>query len=780
MSEVARLTAALADRYQVEREIGRGGMATVYLAHDGKHDRKVAIKVLHASVASAIGPERFLNEIRVAARFSHPNILGLIDSGTLDLGGPFPTPYYVMPFVDGESLRDRLTREGQLPVSDALRIAREVADALTYAHAHGVLHRDIKPENILLTGGHALVADFGIAKAVDSASETNLTTQGMIVGTPAYMSPEQASGERGLDGRVDIYALGCVLYEMLAGEHPFSAPTPQTMMVRVLTERPRPLRAVRPAIPPALDVVVARALERSPADRHATADELARALAAAQDAGLAPGSRGRWRLVAAVGLPAMLLVGIGVAVLGRGGHAGSASAPARSLVVLPFANTSGNKEDEYFSDGMTDELAATLAKVPGLRVAARSSAYQFKGRNVDVHDIGRQLAVGAVVDGSVRRDGDSLHITAQLVNVTDGLALWSDAYVREVHGVFTIPDQIAGAIARALRLNAGGSGHPGVGTTSLEAHDLYLRGRFFWNRRDQDGFRKGIEYFGQAIARDSSYAQAWAGLGESYSLMGGFGYMAPTEAFARARAAANRALTLDSALADAHTALGFIHLFYDWDWTAAQERFDQALALDPRYGEARLFHGWYLLAVNRPEEAIAELRGAAADEPVSLILSTRLGTMLMFAGRYDEARAQFRRALELDPNYPLAHLDLARVYAARGENDSALAELRRSPENVGSYGLGLLGYTLAKAGRRTEAMAEIRRLQSDSTRPYAVALPIAQIYGALGDRDHAFQWLDRAFADRNWPLFFCRVDPLLQGLRADPRWAVFIQRMNFP
>ena len=778
MSDVARLTAAFAGRYQVEREIGRGGMATVYLAHDAKHDRKVAIKVLHDSVARAIGPERFLNEIMVAARFSHPNILGLIDSGSVDLGGSLPTPYYVMPYVDGESLRDLLDRERHLPVSDALRIAREVADALAYAHGHGVVHRDIKPENILLTGGHAVVADFGIAKAVATAGGKNLTTQGMIVGTPAYMSPEQASGEGSLDGRVDIYALGCVLYEMLAGEHPFSAPTPQTMILRAMTERPRPLRGVRPAVPPALDAVVRRALERVPADRHATAADLAQDLAAAQDAGLASPSRGPWRTVALIGIPVALLVAAGLMLLRRG--PGSTAAATRALVVLPFANTSADRGDEYFSDGMTDELAAALAKVPGLRVAARSSAYQFKDRNVDVHEIGRQLAVSAVVDGSVRRSGDTVHITAQLVNVADGLTLWSDTYDRDVKGVFTIQNQIAASIARALQLSVGGTGRQDVGTTNLEAHDLFLRGRFFWNRRDKDGFNKAVDYFGQAIARDSGYAQAWAGLGDAYSLLGGFGYMAPAEAFARARAAANRALSLDSSLADAHTALGFIHLFYDWDWSAARERLDQALTLDPRYGEGRLFRSWYLVAVNRGEEAIAELREAVADEPVSLILNTRLATMMMLAGHYDEALAQFQRVLELDPNYPLAHLDLARLRAARGEYDAALSELERSPELVGSYAVGLKGYVLARTGRRQQAIAEIARLQADTAHRYYVAEAIAEIYGALGDREHAFEWLDRAFTDRNWPLYLCRVDPLLLPLRGDPRWDAFVRRMEFP
>ncbi len=779
MSDLERLRGALADRYRIESEIGAGGMATVFLAHDLKHDRKVAIKVLHADVALAIGSDRFLNEIRVAARFAHPNIVGLIDSGSADLGGRAPTPYYVMPFVDGESLRQRLGREPQLPITDALRIAGQVADALAHAHAQGVVHRDIKPENILLTSGHALVTDFGIAKAVVSAGGSDLTTHGVIVGTPAYMSPEQASGERALDGRVDVYALGCVLYEMLAGEHPFSAPTAQQMILRALTERPRPLSSFRPAVSPQIGAAVARALERVPSDRFASAADFAAALNTAQGTSSQPERRISWRAVALVVLPLIGIAGIALVLQNRAGGGSAATARARSLVVLPFANTSGNRGDEYFSDGMTDELAAALAKVPGLRVAARSSAYQFKGQNVDVHEIGRRLSVGAVVDGSVRRSGEMVNITAQLVTVADGLTLWSDTYVRGVADVFTVQHQIASAIARTLQLGTT-STSGSAGTTSAEAHDLFLRGRYFWNMRDREGFRRGIEYFEQAIARDSGYAQAWAGLGDAYSLIGGFGYLAPAEAFARARAAANRALALDSTLADAHTALGFIHLFYDWDWRAARERLEQALALDSRYGEARLFHAWYFVAVNRLDDAIGEVREAVADEPISLILNTRLGSMLMFAGRTDEALAQFNRVLELDPGYRLAHLDLARTYAARGEYAKALGEWGKTADYVGAYGSGVYGYVLARSGQRNEAMAEIQRLQRDTVEPYANALPIAQIYGALGDNDHAFMWLDRAYADRNWPLYFCRVDPLLQSLHDDPRWETFVRRMNFP
>jgi serine/threonine-protein kinase len=774
--DLAHLQTALADRYTIERELGAGGMATVFLARDRKHDRLVAIKLMRKELASAIGSDRFLLEVRVAAQFSHPNILGLIDSGTLELGTGAPVPYYIMPFADGESLRERLEREGALPTATALRIAAEVADGLSYAHARGVIHRDIKPENILLVGGHALLADFGIAKALESAGERALTGTGLAIGTPVYMSPEQATGEP-VDARSDVYSLAVTLFEMLAGEPPISGATPQSILARRLHEPPPRVRTLRETVTPGVDALVARAMALAPADRHSSAAELRDEILAALEGGSDTGFRRNRRLAfAASGIALLALAGV-VFRLGSGHRA--ADAAPRSLAVLPFVNTSGSPEDEYLSDGVADELANSLGKTPGLRLAARSSTMRFKGANADIHEIGRQLGVAGVVEGTVRRAGERIRVSAELVNVADGLTLWSETYERSASEALGVHDEMAAAIRAALGISAPARAR-GIGTTSPQAYELFLKGRYLWSHRDREAFRRAIEYFEQAIRADSTFARAWAGIGDSYSLLGAFGHLPPTEAFSKGRAAASRALALDSTLADAYTALGFINLFYDWDWDQARQRFDAALALDPRYGEARLFRAWYLVAVNRLDAAVETLREAVADEPVSLILNARLGTMLMLAGQPTRAIAQHRKTLELDSSYAISHLDLARLLAEQGDFAGASRELAFTSDTVGTLGAGVRGYIYAKARRRDDALREIERLRSDRERSFVVAAPIAAIYGALGDMDRAFEWLDRAYADRNWTLLIMRTDPMLTALRGDPRWDPAVARMAFP
>jgi len=438
-----RFRASLADRYRIERELGRGGMATVFLAHDLKHDRPVALKVMRPELAQALGPERFLREIRLCARLQHPHIVVVYDSGETD--GQL---WFTMPYIDGETLHERLLREKQLPVDDALRITGEVADALHYAHQQGVIHRDVKPENILLSGTHALVADFGIARAFSPGADERLTATGITVGTPQYMSPEQALAERDLDARTDVYSLGCVLYEMLTGEPPYTGPTAQAILAKRLSE-PIPHLYTTRDVPPALEHAVMKALARSPADRFRTAAELAAALHA--DRPSPPRSRRRFVRPVAVSVT-LLVLGFGYAAFRFARSAGGAASPPASAAVIPFVDLSPKKDQEYFSDGLTEELITTLSQVPGLRVAARTSSFQFKGQNPDLHDVGRKLDVAAVLEGSVRRSGNRLRVSAQLISVKDGYQLWSESYDRDLADVFAVQEDVARSIVAALRV----------------------------------------------------------------------------------------------------------------------------------------------------------------------------------------------------------------------------------------------------------------------------------------------------------------------------------------
>lgn len=773
-----KLNDAFAGRYRIEGTLGAGGMATVYDARDEKHQRNVAIKVLHPSVANEVSAERFLQEVRITAQFSHPGILGLIDSGTIVVDDA-ELPYYVMPRIEGETLRTRLERDGPMTVDDAVDITRQVADSLAYAHTRDVVHRDIKPENILLVGNRVLVADFGIARAVSGATNSGLTMEGMgMLGTPAYMSPEQVTDAK-VGPASDVFSLGVMLYEMLTGEKPFAGVTPQAQMARRLHDTPTPVRKLRPAVSVPLDRAVAKMLARFPQDRLQTGEAVITALLNRRDD--ESGHRRRFVWIGA----AVVILAIGAyAVVQRGTTSGVASGSTpttrtlafQSIAVLPFANVGGDVRNEYYGDGIADELAGALAKLPGLKVAARSSAFQFKGQNVAAKEIGERLGVAAVVEGSVRRMGESIRISAQLINASDGLAVWSESYERPADEVFNVQTNITAAIASELGI---GSTRTAAAAPNSRAYEAFLQGRWHWGKRDREGFVKAVEYFNLALAEDSLYARAWAGLGDAYSLLGGFGYLPPDSAFSMARAATRRAIVLDSTLPDAHTALGFIHLFYDRDWSGARRELETALRLDPRYGEARLFYAWYLLAMNRGNVAVDSLRAAVRDEPVSLILNLRLGSILLLSGRLDEAETQLRHTLELSASYALPYLDLARIAALRSDFPEAFDHLARAPQLVASYGSGIRGYALARSGKRREALAEAARL-TQGNGPSASALGAAQTYAALGDVDRAFEWLDRAYDARDWALFFARSDPLLVSLHGDPRWAQFIARMAFP
>jgi serine/threonine-protein kinase len=791
---LSRLQASLADRYHIERELGRGGMATVFLAHDLKHDRAVALKVLHAGPAEALGAERFLREVRLSARLQHPHILAMHDSGDAD--GQL---WFTMPYVEGESLRIRLLREKQLPVDDALRITREVADALHYAHQHGVIHRDIKPENILLSGTvtgdrgvsggyHALVADFGIARALQGDTDERLTGTGVTVGTPLYMSPEQASGERELDARTDVYSLGCVLYEMLSGEPPFTGPTVQAMLAKRLTEPVPHLRTVRD-VPPALERAVTTALARSPTDRFATAAEFAGALesgrlgegVAPPDADAARRSNRRISRPAAIGL-ALLLLLVG-AYAARRWMMSSRAAPAASAAVLPFVDLSSEKDQEYFSDGLTEELITTLSQVPGLRVAARTSSFQFKGRSPDVHEVGRKLDVGTVLEGTIRKSGNRLRVSAHLINVKDGFELWSQSYDRDLADVFAVQEDVARSIVAALRLRLGPVRDAALAvrpTTDLQAYDLFLKGRFAWNQRTGPALREAVRYLEQAVTRDSTFARAWAALADAYILVVPYGGGSPADTWRKAQDAAGKALALDSTLAEAHTSLGYGNMIYAWNWQAAEKNFQRAIAADSNYATGHHWYGDFLAGRGRLTESLAEMARAHQLDPLSRQIGVEWGWVSYLMHRNDEAATHIRQTLALDPNYGQGHFRLGLVQIQQRQYPEAIASFKRSIDMNIFYPQAAAGlaFAYAASGNRGAATEIVNDLKARSARELVPPWSIAAAYAGLGDATQGIEWLNRGIDQKDIYMPENMFDLLLDPLRKDQRFSLVLKRMG--
>jgi len=742
-----RLVTGLAGRYTVERELGHGGMAVVFLANDLRHGRKVALKVLRPEVAAEIGAERFLREIKMAAGLTHPHVLPVHDSGEAD-----GLLFFVMPNMEGRSLRERLDAERQLPLADALRITREVASALDYAHRQGVVHRDIKPENILLHEGAALVADFGIGKAMSGAS---ITQAGMIVGTPSYMSPEQASGESDVDGRSDLYSLGCVLYEMLTGEPPFSAPTVMALIVRRLTESAPRASRLRPDLPDQIEAALVRALAREPIERFRTVGEFAAALAGTGEDGTRATGLARVREAVAV-------------------------------AVLPFASRSADAENEYLSDGVTEEIISVLSRTTPLRVAARTSAFAFKGKEVDIRTIGRSLGVTAVLEGSVRRSGSRVRIAAQLISVADGYTLWSESYDREMQDVFTLQDDIATAVAAALQvtlLHQSGEMAADRGSRLPEAYALFLKGRFHANRRTETALVRAGECFREALDRDPSYALAFAGLAETYALRGVYGAAAPDLTMPQARDAAQQALAHNPTLAEAHTVVGAVRSAYDWDWAGAEAAFRTAIEHAPQYPTA---HHWLatmvLLPQRRFEEAAERLAHAQTLDPLSTPIGVSRGLQHYFARDHDAAVARYLEVLDIDPHFAMARYFLGQAYEQQGRHADAVAALRQAiAESGGSQEMtAVLARTLASAGERREAEALLADLLAQAERQYVAPSLVAQAFAGLGRAADALDWLERAADARAADLLWLGVRPDFDAVRSHPRFTAILQRLGLP
>ncbi len=710
------LNRTLADRYEVEREVGRGGMATVYLARDVRHARPVALKVLHPDLAVSIGPERFLREIQIAARLQHPHIVPLYDSGQVgDL------LFYVMPFVAGESLRQRLEREPRLPLEEAVGIARAVASALDYAHRQQIVHRDIKPENVMLHEGEAVVTDFGIAKALSAASASSLTQTGTAIGTPTYMSPEQAGGAAELDGRTDIYSLGVMLYEMLAGAAPFTGPTLQAIFSKLFTEAPRPVRELRDEVPDWLEAAIDRCLAKSPDERFATATQFAQALAGVG-------------LTTPPGMP-------------------SGSGAVRSIAVLPFVNMSADAENEYFSDGIAEEIINALSKIHALRVAARTSAFAFKGKSEDIGSIGRKLKVATVLEGSVRKAGNRLRVTAQLINVADGFQLWSERYDRQLEDVFAIQDEIAENIVRALRLVLTEDERRAIEkppTENVEAYEYYLRGRQFFHQWSRTGIQYARRMFERAIEMDERYALAYAGIADCCSFL--YMYWDGSKAnLDGADAASRRALELDSDLAEAHASRGF------------------ALSLSRRYDEAR-----------------TEFQAAIRRNPKLFEAQYLYARACVQEGRFEEAAAHFEQASEVRPEDYQAILLKAGPLRALGRTAEAEEALRRglsvlerhlelNPDDVRALYLG--ANALIQLDQRERALEWAQRAAVGNESDSMVLYNVACVYSLGGLVDEAIACIEKAiqngFGHREW----LQNDSDLDTIRAEPRFQSALQRL---
>jgi serine/threonine-protein kinase len=704
------LASALADRYAIERELGSGGMATVYLAKDLKHRRQVAIKVLKPELAAALGAERFLREIEVTAGLTHPHILPLHDSGEAD-----GFLYYVMPYVTGESLRARLERETQLSVDDALRITQQVASALEFAHHQGVVHRDIKPENILLHAGEAVVADFGIALAVSAAGGERLTETGLSLGTPEYMSPEQALGEGEPDARSDIYSLACVLYEMLVGEPPYTGPTGIAVLAKRLSDPVPRARRLRAAIPETVDAALLRALARERVERYGSMAEFAEALVA---------------------------------------EAGAEVEAVKSIVVLPFANLSADPEQEYFCDGMTEEIISALTHVDDLKVIARTSSFAFKDRQEDVREIGKRLGVDHLLEGSVRKAGNRLRITAQLIKAADGRHLWSERYDRDMEDVFAVQDEIALAIVDTLKVKLLKAERVALTkryTDNLELYNLYLLGRYHWNKFTQEGLAQSVECYEQAIQKDPGYALAYAGAAEVSLYLVFFVGFPPRNVIPKAKAYVKRALEIEPHLPEAHAFAGRIYFFYDWDRTKADAAFQRALRLDPNSAFILSHYADFLSLTDQHEQAVVTARKAVELDPLNSFLRANAGERLIFARRFDEAIELLQESISLDPEYYWTHFllgicltTLSRLDEAIPEMEIALEASAREPL-ISSY----LASAYWRSGAKSSADELLHEIEAKAEHEYVPASFLACIYNTRGEIDRAFSWFERALKERD-------------------------------
>ncbi len=784
-----------ANRYEIIEELGKGGMGKVYRVEDKKIKEEVALKLIKPEIASDKKTiERFSNELKIARKIAHRNVCKMYD-----LGEEKGTHYITMEYVPGEDLKSTIKRVGPLGAGKTIFIAKQVCDGLKEAHNLGVVHRDLKPSNIMIDKeGNTRIMDFGIARSI---SGKGITGAGVMIGTPEYMSPEQAEVKE-VDQRSDIYSLGVILYEMMTGRVPFEGETPLGIAMKHKSEVPKDPKEINTQIPEDLSSVILKCLEKNKEKRYQNAGEVHSELERIEK-GIPLTEKVIPRrkpitsreITVTVGLkkifiPALVIVALVIAgviiwqVIPRKETIPTPSGKP-SIAVLPFEDLSPQKDQGYLCDGFAESLISSLTKIKNLRVPARTSSFSFKEKERNIQEIGEKLNVKTILEGSVQKAGNRLRITTKLINVDDESLIWSEQYSRDLDDVFAIQDEITLAIVDKLKLNLLGKEKTSIvkrHTENLEAFNLYLQGRFFWNKRTEEGAKKAIEHFEQSIEKDPSYALAYTGLADSYLLLPFYANISPKEVFPKAKEAVRKALEIDNSLSEAHTSMAMIKSTYDWDWVGAEKEFKLAIELNPSYATAHHWYAWFLMWTARFDEALEEIERARELDPLSLIINRDTGGVSFIARQYEQTIEILQKMLEMSPNFPQTRVYLARAYILKSMYDKALAVLLEEKELIGLYPLleSWLGVCYMKMGQKTKSQEVLNQLIQRSEQEYVSSFHIALIYFAQGENDQGFKRLEQAYNERTGFLSYLKTEPILDNLRSDPRFQDLMQRMNFP
>ena len=780
--------------YKIISRLGAGGMGEVFLGEDSRLGRKVALKLLpdyFASDEDRLG--RFKREARAASALNHANVATIYEIGEAD-----GSCYIAMEYVEGQTLSARINGQPLAPAEIA-DIAAQAADALDEAHTKGITHRDIKSANVMLTArGQVKLLDFGLAKMraaerQDGASQMTTaaaTEPGLVMGTVQYMSPEQALG-REVDGRSDLFSLGVVMYEMATGRLPFSGATATETIEQITHQQPAAIGRFNYEVTGELERIVRKCLEKDRERRYQSARELLvdlKNLKRDSDSGttsirtttLVPAGKSRRYLLAAV-VAVVVVVGAVYQLTFRSGTKGK---PIESLAVLPLVNAGGDPDAEYLSDGITETIINKLSQIPKLRVMARSTVFTYKGKENDPRKVGKELGVGAVLVGNLIRRGDSLIIGMELVSVEDGRQLWGEQYNKRQGDILAVQQDISREVTNGLRLKLSGEESKLIAknyTENTEAYQLYLKGRYFWSKFNEDGLKKSIDYFNQAIAIDPNYALAYTGLANAYNVQGAMGIVPPSQTWSKAKWAAEKAVELDGTLSKSHQVLGGVKLMYEWDWRGAERELTRAIELNPTDGEPHNLYAYYFQATGQLDKAVSEIRRGQELAPLSSIINSDVAYALYYQGNYEEAIKAYRKAQEIDPHFGPSPLFLpAQIYEQKGEYNQAIAECQKAFSIFGRDPgiLSVLGYVYAVAGKRREAQTILNEIETLWSRSYLSPIDVALVHTGLGDKDGAFAWLTKAYDARDPQLIWLNVEPELKSLRTDPRFKDLLRRMG--